>query len=223
MYHIIPGSVNMSRLKDEDTIPTVSGKDIRFNKYQSKEGEESNQGGQVGRNRGQSDRHQKSNSSISTLLTLSGAPVVGMSEIEEGRIQFVIVDRVMYPPQGNLFQIISKSPILRSLTNLVNVANLQTELSVSGPFTLFAPSDQAFNKLTPESIGYLSHDAESSRGMSSWYLEVTFFFRFLGRSLSFFVFTEVIFDTFFRWRSFLILSFAGGRFEFLSTIGCYFR
>ena len=86
-----------------------------------------------------------------------------MSEIENGRIQFVIVDRVMYPPQGNLFEIISKSPILRSLTNLVNVANLQTELAVSGPFTLFAPSDEAFNKLTPESIGYLSHDADTVR------------------------------------------------------------
>ena len=173
MYHIIPGTVNMSRLRDEDTIPTVSGKDIRFNKYRSREVEVSNQADQnqnrVGRNRGQSGRgrDQSSNSSTSSapLLTLSGAPIVGMGEIEDGRIQFVIVDRVMYPPQGSLFEIISKSPILRSLTNLVNVANLQTELSVSGPFTLFAPSDQAFNKLTPESIGYLSHDAESSRGM----------------------------------------------------------
>ena len=139
MYHIIPGMVNMSRLKDEDTLATVSGKDVRFNRYQNQ------------------------NESSTPLLTVSGAPIVGMSEIENGRIQFVIVDRVMYPPQGNLFEIISKSPILRSLTNLVNVANLQTELAVSGPFTLFAPSDEAFNKLTPESIGYLSHDAESSR------------------------------------------------------------
>lgn len=142
MYHIVPGSVNISRLRDEDTVPTVSGRDIRFNRYEVER-----------------------ENAREMLLTMSGAPIVAESGMNGGRMRFVVVDRVMYPPQGNLYEIISKSPILRSLTNLVNAANLQTELSVSGPFTLFAPSDDAFNKLSSDSIAYLSHDAESSRGM----------------------------------------------------------
>lgn len=142
MYHVIPGSVDISRLRDEDTLATVGGKEIRFNKYTSDQLNDS-------------------------ILTLSGAPVVGEKTENNGRVRFITVDRVLYPPQGSIFEVITRSPILKSLRNLVRIANLDTELSVSGPFTLFAPSDAAFNKLSTESLGYLSQDAESSRGLSN--------------------------------------------------------
>ena len=137
MYHIVPGTFNISKLNDEDTIPTVSGQDIIVNKYRSNRVE---------------------------FVTMSGSPIVAESRADYGNLKLYAVDRVMYPPQGNLYEIITKSPILKYLQSLINVANLQTELSVSGPFTLFAPSDDAFKKLSLESIGYLFHDAESSRG-----------------------------------------------------------
>jgi uncharacterized surface protein with fasciclin (FAS1) repeats len=138
MYHIVPGAVDVNQLKDEALLKTVGGKEIRFNKYSSDPLTES-------------------------MLTLSGAPVLGERTEQNGRVRYVVVDRVLYPPQGSIYEVITKSPILKSLNNLVRMANLETELSVSGPFTLFAPSDEAFNKLSRESVRYLGHDAESAR------------------------------------------------------------
>src|SRR2546426_722072 len=139
MYHIIPGIVNMTRLKDEEGIPTVSGRNIRVSIYPS---------------------HKRDGKNTTSL---SGAQVIGDSKTPNGKVRFLIVDRVMYPPQGNLFDVISRSPILKSLSNLIKVANLETGLSDTGPFTLFAPSDETFLKLPPESLDYLSHDPQSSR------------------------------------------------------------
>ena len=155
MYHIIPGVVNMSRLKDEDTIPTVSGKDVRFNRIANSSS-----------NSTTGTRNPPSAANETTSLpnvTFSGASLVGSESVSDGKIKFLLVDRVMYPPQGNLFDVISNSPILKSLANLIKVAGLEAGLSDTGPFTLFAPSDEAFQKLPLESIDYLSHDPQSSR------------------------------------------------------------
>lgn len=149
MYHIVPGAVNMSRLKDEDTIPSVSGKDIRFNR--------------IANITSNSSMPVPANETILPNVTFSGATLVGSEEVGNGKIRFLLVDRVMYPPQGNLFDVISNSPILKSLSNLIKVAGLEAGLSDTGPFTLFAPSDEAFQKLPLESIDYLSHDPQSSR------------------------------------------------------------
>ena len=112
MYHVIPGTVDINKLKDEDNINTVGGKEIRFNKYVSGE-----------------NNH--------TILTLAGAPILGERSEANGRLRFIIVDRVLYPPQGSIYDIITRSPILRSLTNLVKRANIETELSVSGKSLVF--------------------------------------------------------------------------------------
>lgn len=151
MYHIIPGVVNLTRLKDEDTIPTVSGKDIRFNRITNTSA--SNVTTSV----------KPANETALPNVTFSGASLVGEECVSNGKIKFLLVDRVMYPPQGNLFDVISNSPILKSLANLIKVAGLEAGLSDTGPFTLFAPSDEAFQKLPLESIDYLSHDPQSSR------------------------------------------------------------
>jgi len=139
MYHIIPGPINMSRLRDDDGIPTVSGRDIRVKIYPSHKNDGTN------------------------TTSLAGAQVIGDTTTPNGKVRFLITDRVMYPPQGNLYDVISRSPILKSLSNLIKVANLETGLSETGPFTLFAPSDEAFTKLPPESLDYLAHDPQSSR------------------------------------------------------------
>jgi uncharacterized surface protein with fasciclin (FAS1) repeats len=139
MYHIIPGVVNLTRVRDDEGIPTVSGRDIRVKIYPS---------------------HKKDGTNTTSL---SGAQMIGDAKTSNGKVRFLITDRVMYPPQGNLYDVISRSPILKSLTNLIKVANLEAGLSDTGPFTLFAPSDEAFMKLPAESLEYLAHDPQSSR------------------------------------------------------------
>ncbi|RWS23636.1 uncharacterized protein B4U80_02285, partial [Leptotrombidium deliense] len=131
-YHIIPEYVDFSNLKNDDILPSISGKPIRFNKY----------------NNGSS-------------LALSGAMIDKVSS--EGNVLMIFVDRVLYPPQGNIYEILKRSPILKTLTKLVETAKLDRELSQSGPFTLFAPNDAAFNKLPGNTIQPLLTNSAKSR------------------------------------------------------------
>jgi transforming growth factor-beta-induced protein len=96
-----------------------------------------------------------------TILTASGAVVLG--GIQEENIALLIVDRVLYPTPGDLLSIVTKSPILSNFTNLIRSAGLEQQLRLNGPFTLFAPSDFAFNQLDKRDLDFLQHDHESAR------------------------------------------------------------
>lgn len=137
MYHIIPGAVNMTRLKNEEVLPSVSGRDIRISTYNGSNNE--------------------------TKISLSGAAVINDTTSNNGKIRFLMTERVMYPPQGNLHEVISRSPILKTMASLVKVAQLEAGLSDVGPFTLFAPSDDAFSRLPSESLQFLTNDPKSAR------------------------------------------------------------
>lgn len=96
-----------------------------------------------------------------TILTASGAVVMG--GIQEDNIALLIVDRVLYPTPGDLLNIVSKSPILSNFTSLIKSANLEAQLTSTGPFTLFAPSDFAFNQLNKRDLEFLQRDKETAR------------------------------------------------------------
>lgn len=94
---------------------------------------------------------------------LSGAPVV--DEYKQGEMKFLAVDRVLYPPHGTIFDIISGSPILTNISQIIKTANLVSEFSDSpGPYTLFAPTDQAFASLGQDELLKVTRDIKSSRG-----------------------------------------------------------
>lgn len=96
-----------------------------------------------------------------TILTASGAVVLG--GIQEENIALLIVDRVLYPTPGDLLSIVSKSPILSNFTQLIRNARLEKQLTLSGPYTLFAPSDIAFNQLEARDLDYLHRNPETAR------------------------------------------------------------
>lgn len=96
-----------------------------------------------------------------TILTASGAVVLG--GIQEDNIALLIVDRVLYPTPGDILNIISKSPILSNFTALVKSADLRQQLSMAGPYTLFAPSDFAFNQLDKRDLEFLQRNKETAR------------------------------------------------------------
>lgn len=96
-----------------------------------------------------------------TILTASGAVVLG--GIQEENIALLIVDRVLYPTPGDLLSIISKSPILSNFTSLVRNAGLERQLALPGPYTLFAPSDIAFNQLEKRDLDFLQRNPETAR------------------------------------------------------------
>lgn len=96
-----------------------------------------------------------------TILTASGAVVMG--GIQEENIALLIVDRVLYPTPGDILNIISKSPILSNFTSIVRNAGLEQQLTLSGPYTLFAPSDFAFNQLEKSDLEFLKRNKETAR------------------------------------------------------------
>lgn len=96
-----------------------------------------------------------------TVLTASGAVVMG--GIQEENIALLVVDRVLYPTPGDILSIISKSPILSNFTSIVRNAHLEQQLSLAGPFTLFAPSDFAFSQLDMRDLDFLKRNKESAR------------------------------------------------------------
>lgn len=136
-YHIVPQRLNLNSVTNEETASTLlQGKTIRFNVYSSS----------------QPDCKQ--------LVTASGTPV-GEALATMGSIQIIPITQVLYQPAGNLQQIIEASPILQRLNEAVKSARLTWILSGTGPMTIFAPSDQAFDSLSEEQRKSLVEDKQA--------------------------------------------------------------
>lgn len=104
----------------------------------------------------------------SETQTLSGAPIV--QEAVHGNIMLITVDNTMFPPQGTIYAVISKSPILKTLADLIRKANLHEQLNQPGSYTIFAPKDEAFRQLDPETINRLRRDQKASKGKEKFAL-----------------------------------------------------
>jgi uncharacterized surface protein with fasciclin (FAS1) repeats len=59
-------------------------------------------------------------------------------------------------PMGNILDIASSSADLKTLASALSKAGFEDELDGPGPFTVFAPTDDAFNKLPPGTLDSLS-------------------------------------------------------------------
>lgn len=58
-----------------------------------------------------------------------------------------LIDAVMLPPMGDIVDIAVANPKLKGLVTAVQAAGLVETLKGEGPFTVFAPTDDAFRKL----------------------------------------------------------------------------
>ena len=63
-----------------------------------------------------------------------------------------VLNAVMIPPAGNIVSTLAACPVFKTLVEAVKVAGLVDTLSSPGPFTLFAPTDKAFDKLPPGTL-----------------------------------------------------------------------
>jgi transforming growth factor-beta-induced protein ig-h3 len=98
------------------------------------------------------------------LQTLSGSPII--KDIYQSNMHLVSVDRVLYPPQGDLYSIVSTSPLLQTIARIIENANLVREFSSPGAITLLAPSDEAFQQLNPSVIQQILQNPSRGRGES---------------------------------------------------------
>lgn len=143
-YHIIPESIGVESIEGEDMIPTLlRKKDIRVTK----------------------------GNAASELLMMSGARVLGERRdlsLEDGKVRFIQIDRVLVPPRGTLYEVIAAAPGLSIFKGLIDSTGLRNQLerdpnSGLNGLTLFVPTDSAFSQVNNEAAGILLRDAAVAR------------------------------------------------------------
>ena len=69
-----------------------------------------------------------------------------------------VIDAVLLPPTNTVYDIVSNSPDHTTLKAAIDACSLDGVLSGPGPFTLFAPTDAAFNLLPAGTVTALLND-----------------------------------------------------------------
>ncbi|XP_066292146.1 protein sll1483-like [Branchiostoma lanceolatum] len=119
-FHVAPGKALSTDLKNNLLVPSLSGPKIRINIYDASE---------------------------PTVITAEGAPVTNPDKTADNGVVHVI-SQVMYPlPMGTVVDIAVGNKDFSTLVTAVSKAGLVATLSGAGPFTVFAPTNEAFAKL----------------------------------------------------------------------------
>jgi uncharacterized surface protein with fasciclin (FAS1) repeats len=74
------------------------------------------------------------------------------------------------PPATTITDTAARTPQLTTLTRLINDAGLADTLRGTGPFTVFAPSDEAFKAVPAETLAKLAADKDLLRSVLSFHV-----------------------------------------------------
>lgn len=120
-FHVLSGKVLSTNLTNELLVKTVNGKNLRVNVYLEK---------------------------TPIVATAQCAPI-DMYQVDQLASNGVVhvLDQVMLPPTGPLADAIQASSSFTTLTIAIKAAGLFDPLNGDGPFTVFAPTDEAFMNL----------------------------------------------------------------------------
>lgn len=113
--------------------------------------------------------------SLSNATTLQGQPVVvsssdgvmiNQAEVIQPDVMasngvIHVVNSVLLPPSGDIVEVASNAGSFNTLVTAVEAAGLVETLQGEGPFTVFAPTDDAFSKLPEGTIPALLEDPET--------------------------------------------------------------
>jgi uncharacterized surface protein with fasciclin (FAS1) repeats len=83
---------------------------------------------------------------------------VTIADIETDNGVVHVIDTVLLPPSGSVVDVVVNSEDHNILEAAVLAAGLETTLTGDGPFTLFAPTDAAFEALPPGTVDALLGD-----------------------------------------------------------------
>lgn len=134
-YHISPAVQECHRLHDNQQIPTLAGTDIRINTYST------------------FPYHHQG------VKTAQCSPIVEINiDACNGRIN--VIKEVMMPPKGNVIDILALNKQYSTLVSLVKRAGIADALQGEGPFTVFAPTNEAFEKVGQETLDTLEKDPD---------------------------------------------------------------
>jgi uncharacterized surface protein with fasciclin (FAS1) repeats len=85
-------------------------------------------------------------------LKLDGNATVLKADIACSNGVIHVIDNVILPAQKNVLEVAAEAGSFSTLAAAVKAAGLTEVLSGKGPFTVFAPTDEAFQKLPPGTV-----------------------------------------------------------------------
>lgn len=101
------------------------------------------------------------------FVTLSGSPVLvstmGGAKVSNAKVKAAdveasngvihVIDTIILPPENDIVETAVAAGMFKKLAGALEAADLVTALQASGPFTVFAPTDAAFDKLAAVPTG----------------------------------------------------------------------
>merc|ERR1711872_641037 len=137
LNHVVAGNVKSGDITNDIVVKAVGGQDIRANIY------------------------LKSNY-YDGFVTVNGARVTHPDLIADNGVIHFVSD-VLYPftPEKTIAEVASSDPRFSTLVDVLTAADLASVLSTPGPFTVFAPTNDAFAKVPADALNSLLSDKEA--------------------------------------------------------------
>jgi transforming growth factor-beta-induced protein len=98
------------------------------------------------------------------MLKINDSQVV-LGDIEASNGVIHVIDAVLLPPQKNVLDIATENGSFTTLLAAIKAAGLEETLMGEGPFTVFAPTDDAFAKLPAGTVEALLADPEQLKNI----------------------------------------------------------
>jgi len=135
-YHVTPGLVNSHRFHDNLRLTTLASNYVRINTYQV-----------------------SPFSSPSHSKTAQCAPI-RPSHLQACNARINVIGKVMLPPPGNVLDVLALDSRFSKLVSLIKKSGLADKLQADGPYTIFAPNNEAFAALGQKTLDRLTSDQE---------------------------------------------------------------
>jgi len=134
LSHIVPGKIKSTDLANDITVKSVEGSQLRVNIY------------------------LKSNF-YNGFVTVNGKYVKKTDIMATNAIIHTVSD-VLYPltPDSTITDLVASDPRFSTLLAAVSAAGLAETLASEGPFTVFAPTNDAFAKIPSDALNGLLAD-----------------------------------------------------------------
>jgi transforming growth factor-beta-induced protein len=131
-YHVVASKIESAGITNELTSKSVAGEALRLNVYK------------VGDKK---------------VITVNGAVKINAIQTTNGVIY--VIDKVLVPnDDASIVKVLEKQGKFSTLLTALKVADLTSTLDSPGPFTLFAPTDEAFGALPSGALDSLIANPE---------------------------------------------------------------
>jgi len=97
-------------------------------------------------------------------VTVNGVNVI-QADVEASNGVIHVVDQVLIPPSGNIVETLSADGRFSTLVAAATAAGLGNTLATGGPFTVFAPTDEAFAKLPAGTVNSLLQNPDALKAI----------------------------------------------------------